>query len=389
MAFPSGPPGLIQPQCIHFGVCGGCKFQHVPYEAQLIQKETLIRDLFGSEVEPILPCPFPWRYRNKMEFSFSQSKKGDKFLGLMKKRGRVENLEMCLIANPWFTQLLKRVREWWESSEISAYHPPTDRGSLRTLTLREGIHTGEKMAVLTVSGNPDFALNSHELEGFEQAVGEIHSLILRKQVIAKKTPTRFEEHILRGNSAIHEKLHDQEGNPYLFRIRAASFFQPNTLQAELLYQKVLGCAEVKPDDTIWDLYCGTGTLGIFSAKKAKTVWGIEMVPEAVEDAQANILLNGVKNMRVVQEDVGKGSSFPPPATVILDPPRCGLSETALKFLLEAKPKKIIYVSCNPTTQVENCRVLLENGYQIIRLIPVDQFPHTPHVENMAVLRMKS
>ncbi len=371
----------IEPVCGHFGQCGGCKFQHVPYDEQLLQKQAFVGSLFNHKTDPILACDPPWRYRNKMEFSFSQAKSGEKFLGLMRKRGRVENLHECYLTNPWFIELLGRVREWFTESELNAYYPPHDRGSLRTLTVREGIHTGEKMVVLTISGNPEYPLSAQNIQDFIDAVGEVDSLLLRTQFIAKKTPTRFEERLLYGKDFIHEKLND-----FTFRIRAASFFQPNTLQAEQLYSLALECADLQPDETVFDLYCGTGTLGIFASKQVKKVYGIEIVPEAVEDAHENLKLNQVENMEIVVGDVGKSDFKERPTTVIVDPPRPGLGPDALQYLISLQPEKIVYISCNPVTQAENCQELESAGYQIERLAPVDQFPHTPHVENIAFLK---
>ena len=379
----------IEPKCPHFGQCGGCKYQHIAYDEQLTQKEAFVRSLFGREVDPILACEPAWHYRNKMEFSFSQAKSGEKFLGLMRKKGRVENIDTCFLTNPWFIDVLKDVREWFKASELTAYYPPTDRGSLRTLTVREGVHTGEKMVVLLVSGNPEYALSEQRIQDFIDAVGEVEALLLRKQIIAKKTPTRFEERLLYGKEVIHEKMHDGAGCAYTFRIRAASFFQPNTTQAQALYQLALKCAQLKEDETVFDLYCGTGTLGIFASKQVKQVMGIEIVPEMVQDAQENLKLNNVPNMQVIEGDVGKIDFSERPTTIIIDPPRSGLSPQAIKYLIELAPEKILYISCNPVTQAKNCQELEDDGYQIERLAPVDQFPHTPHIESIAFLRKKS
>ncbi|MCC5831530.1 MAG: 23S rRNA (uracil(1939)-C(5))-methyltransferase RlmD [Chlamydiales bacterium] len=376
----------VEPRCPHFGKCGGCKYQHIAYDEQLAQKEAFVRALFSRETDPILACEPPWRYRNKMEFSFSQARSGDKFLGLMRKKSRVENLEACHLTSPWFIDLLGRVRAWFAESGLDAYHPPTDRGTLRTLTVREGVRTGEKMVILTISGNPDFKPSERQIADFEDAVGEVDSLILRKQIIAKKTPTRFEETLLKGREAIHEKLYDPNGNLFAFRIRAASFFQPNTVQAEALYRVALEYADLHEEETLFDLYCGTGTIGIFASKSVKKVRGIEIVPEAVEDALENLKLNGVRNMEISVGDVAASLSKENPSTVIIDPPRAGLSPEAVNYLISLKPKKIVYISCNPSTQAENCLLLERAGYRVERLAPVDQFPHTPHVENVALLR---
>lgn len=365
--------------CRHFRVCGGCKFQHIPYDLQLQTKVKAIHECFLKEPAPIIPCDPPWRYRNKMEFSFSESRAGDQFLGLMKSRGRVENLEECYLTSVWFIETLTSVRKWWEKEKTKAYHPPTNTGVLRTLTLREGIRTGEKMAMLTVSDE------SFDYTSFVEAFPQVDALILRKQIVQKKCPTRFESQILRGIDHIHEILYDNEGSAYRFRIRGSSFFQPNTCQAEKIYQKAIACASLKGSETVLDLYCGTGSIGIFASKHVAKVLGIEIVSEAVLDAKANLTLNKVNNMEILEGDVGDllQNVHVPPTVVFVDPPRVGLGPKTIEHLLRLKPEKIVYVSCNPVSQAADCLALI--GYKIVLLQPVDQFPHTPHVENIALL----
>lgn len=374
----------IEPKCRHFRLCGGCSFQHVPYDEQLEQKKAFVSRCFDRAVEPIISSDPAWRYRNKMEFSFSQARSGEKFLGLMKKRGRVENLEECYLTQHWFIDFLKAARDWWIEREIKAYYPPANTGLLRTLTLREGVHSKEKMAVLTVS---DECFPEEDLEAFINEMPAVDSLILRRQILQKKVPTRFEERLLKGKDHIHEILHGANGQPFRFRIKAASFFQPNTLQAEVIYQKAIEFAAFSGSESLLDLYCGTGSLGIFAASQVQNVVGIEIVPEATEDAEANIALNGIKNMRVLLGDVQERLSdlIDQPDIVFVDPPRAGLGPKAIAHLLRMQPKKIIYVSCNPVTQAADCQEL---GYSIERLQPIDQFPHTPHVENIALLATK-
>lgn len=381
---PNYARGLLEysePKCIHFRSCGGCKFQDVNYSEQLLQKQLSIGQLFEQPIAPILGSEPHWRYRNKMEFSFSQSRKNEKFLGLMRKRGKVENLEECFLTNSWFIETLKNVRTWWEGNQLMAYHPPTNRGHLRTLTLREGIRTGEKMAVLTVSEEP---IASALLDDLLEILSNIHTVILRRQIIKKKIATHFEEVILKGSGSIHEILYDTDGKAYLFQIKAASFFQPNTFQAEKIYQTVMRLASLSKDESLLDLFCGIGTIGIFASRYAKNILGIELVEEAVADAKTNCVLNNIQNMQIVSGDVAeqlRTLSFHP-NTVIVDPPRAGLGQKIIEQLLKIQPERIIYVSCNPVTQAVDCKNL---DYKIISLQPIDQFPHTPHVENVGLL----
>lgn len=381
------------PRCLHFGECGGCRFQTIPYERQLLDKENFIKTLFvdeESKVRPILASDPFWHYRNKMEFSFSQSKKGEKFLGLMirGKRGKVVNLYECHLTSSWFMNVLKSVRQWWLDGGLSAFYPPTGEGLLRTLTLREGVRTGEKMVVLTVSGCPS-SFPENLMESFKKSVlkaEKVHSLVLRGQITQRKMPTRFEEIALHGQPWIHERLHDRKGKPLFFTIRPSSFFQPNTLQAEKLYTQALNLVQLTDNEILFDLYCGTATIGIFAASSVKQVIGVEINPDAVSDAKNNITLNQISNMEVWEGDVGKDIPFGVlPTTVVVDPPRAGLSLEAIKNVEALSPSKILYISCNPSTQVENIKEFFKLGYKIQTIQPVDQFPHTPHVENIVIL----
>lgn len=248
----------IEPRCSHFRSCGGCQYQHIPYDEQLAQKRLFVSKCFGRSTAPIVPSDPIWRYRNKMEFSFSQARSGEKFLGLMKKKGRVEDLHECHLTTPWFMEALGNVRQWWQESGLQAYYPPLNSGHLRTLTVREGVRTQERMAVLTVSEED---IDPAHLESFIEALPKMDAVILRRQIIKKKTPTRFEEKTLCGANHIHEILYDEEGKPYRFRIKAASFFQPNTNQAETIYQLAMAMAAIEPKESVLDLYCGTGSLG--------------------------------------------------------------------------------------------------------------------------------
>lgn len=377
----SSPSNLIEAKCVHFKICGGCKTQDVPYEEQLHQKQVFVSSCFEQATLPIIPCEPDWHYRNKMEYSFSQDRQGNKYLGLMKQRGRVENLYECFLTPPWFIQTLIHVRSWWEKSALTAYFPPKNSGTLRTLTLRGGVYTKEKMAILTTSEEP---IDQELLSELVKLLPEMDSIILRKQIVKKKTPTRFEQQLLKGPGVIHEKLHHLDGQSLTFRVRPASFFQPCTTQAEKLYRKVLEMGDFSPEETVFDLYCGTGTLGMFVSHAVKQVIGVELVPDAVEDAHVNLHLNKISNVEVLGGDVAAILPTLPlkPSTVIVDPPRAGLGEKAIQILRTLAPKKIVYVSCNPASQAADCQKL---GYHVSALQPVDQFPHTPHVENIALL----
>lgn len=383
-------PDRVEPRCAHARTCGGCCWQQMAYEAQLKQKEERVRRAFGQKPDPIIASPRLFGYRNKMEFTFSENRGGQRYLGLMIAQAEpyVFNLTECHLTSPWFAAVVNGVRAWWETSGIKAYFPPADTGSLRYLTLREGIRTGQKMAILNVSGNPDFALTRPQLDSFAAAVreavgGEI-SLFLRIHQTKKGKPTQFFEMHLGGPDHIVEELRLQ-GGTLQFKISPISFFQPNTLAAEQLYDAAI--AMLPSCGVVFDLYCGTGTLGMAAARLAKQVIGIELSPEAVIDAQENLVRNGIKNVTIHQGDVGKilAQLTLKPDAVIVDPPRAGLDPLALQHLKNLLPKTIVYISCNPLTQAENVAELVQAGYRLKRLQPFDQFPHTYHIENIALL----
>jgi len=399
-------------RCVHAPVCGGCSLQQMGYEHQITHKERVVRELFNFVPEsvffPAVPCKDPWRYRNKMEYSFSQDKEKRKFLGLMRTegRGRVETITECRLCPNTFNEILEKVRNWWESSAATAYHPFSDTGSLRTLTIREGKRTQDKMVILTVSGRPEFALSRESLNDFVAALTkdipcaslEKFSIFLRIQQAIAGSPTEFYEMRLFGPDHIQEELEISVGEytkKYRFKISPTAFFQPNTEQAENIYSSALGLAGLKQRNWILDLYAGTATLGMIFAPFAKRVLSVEINPYAVFDAQANREMNGVQNLQIEQGDVAgvlakvqkQDPSVFGPDLVLLDPPRTGLGSEALKIVAELRPKEILYISCQPESQVEDCKKLLELGYRIGAIKPVDQFPHTVHVENIVLLQI--
>lgn len=402
----------IVPRCLHFGACGGCRWQSVPYEKQLAYKEQAIYQLFSpflspdTLIHPIIPCSPPWSYRNKMELSFSSDKKGNRYLGLILQgtRGHVFQMEECHLANPWMAETVAVVSHWWEEQKIEAYYCGRNEGSLRTLTLREGMRTGDRMVILTVSGNPDYALNKEQLDAFVKGLVEsikpkesegTLSVVLRIQQIAKGHPTQFYEMILFGSDHIREILYFKnskgEQQPLHFQISPTAFFQPNTLQAEKLYSRAIELTGISSEDVVYDLYCGTATLGIYIANTAKKVVGIEIVPESVLDGRENIKRNHLSTIEIFQGDVGKilpeVLKSVPPDVVMIDPPRSGLDTKALNYLLEMKAPKLTYISCNPSTQAVNLEALIKGGYRLTSIQSVDQFPHTAHVENIVTLTL--
>lgn len=406
-------PSRIHPKCIHFGVCGGCRWQQLTYTDQLAIKQKTVLEYFHPLltekviVHPIIPCSSPWQYRNKMEFSFSSDAAQNKYLGLIQdsSKGKVINLTECHLTNPWFIECLTAVRQWWQRSTLTAYRPNHDSGSLRTLILREGQRTGDRMVMLTVSGNPDFALNRTHLDSFVETVRnaveppspDSHlTIFLRIQQIAKGMPTNFYEMHLYGPDHLREILHIQTEKekpavPMTFTVSPSAFFQPNTSQAEKLYSLAIQAANIPKNAIAYDLYCGTGTLGICIAQQAKQVIGIEISPESSLDARTNAKNNRIENYTVYTGPVHailKDKDLPKADVVLVDPPRAGLDPEALKHIVNLGAEKIVYISCNPETQAQNIAELQRHGYHLQLLQPVDQFPQTVHIENIAVLIRK-
>ncbi|MGD2169584.1 MAG: 23S rRNA (uracil(1939)-C(5))-methyltransferase RlmD [Chlamydiota bacterium] len=398
----------VDPPCEHVGICGGCSWQQMDYTAQVQEKERIIQNVFqnyilqeGVQTFPIIKADPIFAYRNKMEFSFSENRAGTKFLGLMiaQAASYVFNVHHCHLARPWVSKTLNAVRAWWESSSLSAYNHHEDTGHLRTLILREAFHSSEKLVLLTVSGNPQFALKKSNIESFLQCIKdtlpkEKVSVFIRVQQIKKNMPTQFFEMHLSGGPYITETFNLSTGS-LSFKISPTSFFQPNTYQAEKLYQKSLDLVDTDESSVVYDLYAGTGTLGMAFSKRAKKVIGIELNAHAVCDAKENLELNNIKNMQMHQGDVGKvlvelisQKDFEKPDLVIVDPPRAGLDLLAVENIKKLKPKQILYISCNPYTQKENIEQL-SDMYQCKILQPIDQFPHTFHIENIAVLSLKT
>jgi 23S rRNA (uracil1939-C5)-methyltransferase len=390
-------PCRVSARCRHAPECGGCVWQHMDYETQVQRKEGQLRAFFGECVRPMVRCEDPWGYRNKMEFSFSQNKAGERFLGLVigGSKGHVLNLQECHLVSPWFIEVLSAVRKWCEESGLLAYRM-NDTGTLRTLILREGKRTGDKLIMLTVSGNPAFAIGKGQIARFVETVIEAAgsrdvSIFLRVQQAMKGNPTQFFEMHLNGPDHLREKC-IVGGREFTFKISPSSFFQPNTFQAEKLYAEALKMIQ-GPKEHIMDLYAGIGTIGLICSQRAKRVTSIELNPYAVYDGMSNRELNGIEHCQMIKGDVGKvlddlrrSEGFLAPDLVIVDPPRAGLDANALGHVKSLTPKEIIYISCNPAAQAANIQELAQAGYHLEAVQPVDQFPHTVHMETIALLR---
>ena len=372
----------VVPKFPYEGACGGCTFQQLDYKEQLILKQKRLKSLFTITPEPMIPCDNPFEYRNKMEFTFSQDKAGKRFLGLHmpQTKGRIVDLSTCHLVSPWFTEVLDKVRKWWEEHELPAFKPHRGEGVLRTITIREGKRTGARMVLLTVSGKARDAITMPALEAFKQLFNKDISLFLIIQQATAGRPTQFFEMHLQGPDHLTEELHIDQ-RILRFKISPLAFFQPNTFQAEKLYQAALNLIPT-PGNHLLDLYAGTATLGMLFAPYTKQVTSIELNPYSILDAEENLVQNQISNLSLIRGDVAE--HLPIAAdTIILDPPRSGLGPKACAQINALDAKQILYISCNPTTQAEDLAHL--SNYTLTHLQPVDQFPHTPHLETIALL----
>lgn len=376
----------IEPRCQHFGVCGGCVWQDIRYEDQVDIKQQLVSNcLAGSGFELALDAPLVSRsaffYRNKMEFSFGTDKNGTAELGLHVpgRFDQVFDLDACFLQSELSNQIVGYVRDFVHSRQLSVYHLKRHEGLLRFLTIREGKHTDETMVILTTSG-ADFSDAQALGDGLQAQFSDVTCVI--QSVNQRKAQVAFgdEEIVLAGRDHIFEKL-----GPFTFEISPSSFFQTNTRQAEDLYQRVVTLADPKPDDRVLDLYCGMGGISFFLAKRAKQVLGIEVSDSAIQDAVRNSARNQIENctfMAGQAEDLlgqlaEQNEQFD---LVVTDPPRVGMHPKALVALIKLRPKKVIYVSCNPQALARDLKTFAEAGYHIEYGQLVDMFPHTPHCE---------
>ncbi len=381
----------VPARCTHFGTCGGCLWQDVAYETQVRLKQELVERCLkeaGIDValHAPLPAAHPFFYRNKMEFSFGISRENGVDLGLHipGRFDRIFDLEACYLQSEESNGIVDHIRQFVRGRKLSAYDLNRHEGLMRFLTIREGKQTGETMAILTTSAEalPEAkALGEDLIRAFPGVKSVVHSINRRKAQVA----TGDEEAVVAGAPAVKEKL----GN-FVFDISPGSFFQPNTLQAEQLYRRIVELADPRPEDRALDVYCGAGGISLFLSERVGQVVGVEMAESAVRDAVRNSANNGVDNCRfisgaaeqVLRQLKSQGERFD---VAVTDPPRPGMHPKALRALAELRPNRIIYVSCNPQALGTDLKCLEAEGYRTDYLQLVDMLPHTPHCEVLARL----
>jgi 23S rRNA (uracil1939-C5)-methyltransferase len=387
-------PLRVEARCAHYPACGGCRFQDLAYDAQAAAKEQWVRDslqrlagLAEPPLEAILPAASQFGYRNKMEYSFAELEDGPT-LGLHK-AGRwdeVLEIEKCWLTTDLGNAIRNRAREWAREEKLQAYDQATQEGYLRHLVVREGRNTGQALVQLVTARGERFDRERliEVLTEFPE-VGSIHWSVNRGVAEVTNLPTE----LLWGEDAIEEEI-----GGLRFRVRPNAFLQTNTEMATQLYAVARELAGLSGGETVYDLYCGIGTIGLSLAASALTVWGVEISEESVACAIENAELNGIGNAAFFAGNVGDAlqelrDRAGDPDVVVVDPPRAGLAGKALRRLGEIGARRVVYVSCNPTTLASDAKRLADDyGYRLVRAQPVDMFPHTPHVECVALLEGK-
>jgi 23S rRNA (uracil1939-C5)-methyltransferase len=384
-------PDRVPAPCPHFGACGGCRFQDYAYERQLGAKEAQVRDaltrlggIAAPPLEPIVPARSQYGYRNKLEYSFTQTEDGPA-LGFHR-AGRWDEvlpIETCLLTTDVGNAVRDAVQAWAREERLEAYDQETGTGYLRHLVIREGRNTGQLLVQLVTAKGRRFE------EGYLVEVLRRFPEVRSVHWAVNDTPaevTNLPTTLLFGDDAIEEELLGLR-----FRIRPNAFLQTNTEMAEVLYDLARDFAGLTGSETVYDLYCGTGTIGLSLASQALTVWGVEISEESVACAIENADLNGVTNVAFFAGNVSLAleellERAGPPDVVVVDPPRAGLAGKALRRMGRLEARRIVYVSCNPTTLASDLKALREGfGYELRRCVPVDMFPHTPHIETVNLL----
>ena len=397
-----------QPVCAHFGICGGCKWQMLPYSEQIRYKQqqvddnlTRIAKVEMPEITPILGSKRREFYRNKLEFTFSNKRwrtneemASQKEFDTMNALGfhipgmfdKVLDIDKCWLQDDISNQIRNEIRRYALEKNLEFFDLRIQQGFLRTMIIRT-TSTGELMLIV-VFFHEDEGERTGLLQHVADCFPQITSLLYCINSKANDTITDQEIHVFRGNECIYEEMEGLK-----FKIGPKSFYQTNSEQAYELYKVARNFANLKGDELVYDLYTGTGTIANFVARKARQVIGIEYVPEAIEDAKENAKHNGIDNTLfyagdmkdILTEDFIRVHGNPD--VIITDPPRAGMHQDVIDAMLLANPKRIVYVSCNPATQARDI-ALLDTQYKLTAIQPVDMFPHTHHVENVVLLERR-
>ncbi|SEN94666.1 23S rRNA m(5)U-1939 methyltransferase [Terribacillus saccharophilus] len=388
-------PARVEPPCNVYIQCGGCQLQHMSYQLQLEMKQKQVQNAMKKighlehvPVHPALGMDDPWRYRNKIQIPTAE-RNGEMITGFYRKRSHdiIEDMETCVIQDEVNDRMVEAVRRIASRLGISAYNEETHRGDLRHIMVRTGQQTNETMIVLVTRMN--------ELPYAKELVAELHETYPQIKSIVQNINKERTNVILGRKTKLlwgEEYIYDTIGD-IKFAISAQSFYQVNPAQTKVLYDQALAYANLSGNETVIDAYSGIGTISLFLAQKAKKVYGVEIVPQAVSDAKMNAKLNHMDNAEFY---VGKAEEVMPwwkaqglnPDVIVVDPPRKGCEEDLLQAMIDMKPKRIVYVSCNPSTLARDLRFLEDGGFETKQVQPVDMFPQTGHIECVAEIELK-
>lgn len=379
------------PQCPIYGQCGGCQLQHVSYEGQLSFKQKQVEDVLARighlehvPVHPIIGMEDPWNYRNKAQVPVGEDEAG--LIAGFYQRGshRIIDMEACHIQEDANDTVVRVVKEVATDLGIHAYDEKKHRGVLRHIIAKYGRQTEEVMVVL-ITNTKDLPHKKQLIEKIVERIPNVKSIV--HNVNSHRTNVIFgkETNVIWGEPYIYDYIGDVK-----FAISAQSFYQVNPVQTKVLYDKALEYAQLTGEETVIDAYCGIGTISLFLAKKTKKVYGVEIVGQAITDAKRNARLNGIENADFF---VGEAEKVIPwwykqgiqADVIVVDPPRKGCDEALLNTIIEMKPKRIVYVSCNPATLARDLRILEDGGFETKEVQPVDMFPMTSHVELVALM----
>lgn len=379
----------VEPPCVYYYKCGGCQLQHLSYQAQLAMKKEQVINLFHRKanfenaiIHDTIGMETPWRYRNKSQIPVGKNDNNDAIMGFYRQRShQIIDMDECLIQDTKHQDVMNFVKKWFTELNISIYDERKKSGLMRHVVIRTGHYTGDLMVIFVTNGkkfkHSDIITQKlveafPKIKSIKHNINNSHSNVIMGDI----------SHTLYGENQIEDTLSD-----ITFKISDQSFYQINSTQTEKLYQRAIDYADLQGEETVLDTYCGIGTIGLYMAPKAKHVYGVEVVPEAIEDANKNATLNQFENTTFVcgkAEDVilkWKAEGIKPDI-VMVDPPRKGCDESFLDTLLELNPRRIVYISCNPSTQQRDAQHLAAQ-YNLTQITPVDMFPHTTHVETIA------
>ena len=384
----------VESDCKTYQRCGGCNLRHIQYDQTLKMKQNALQSLVNKtlktkvQVKPVKEMQNPYYYRNKAQYPIGKDKQGKPIIGVFANRTHeIIPICDCFIQNQTTEKIAKFILDYIEKNNISIYDEKTQNGLIRHIVMKIGIKTNEIMCILVINGK-QIPKEKELVKELIRHFPEVKTII--KNVNTKNTNVILskENITLYGEGFIQDKLGE-----YTFKISPLSFYQVNPVQAEKLYQIGVEQADITKEDIVFDLYCGIGTISLFMSRYAKKVYGIEIVKEAVEMAKENAKYNQVDNVEFITGDVQEvlnrliHQKKIIPDILMVDPPRKGLDNKTVENILHIKPKKMVYISCNPATLVRDLSKLEEN-YEVKSIQPLDMFPFTSHVECVAVLQLK-